>query len=81
MARPKGSRNVKAPVLAATPVACPRCGSTDGERVGGTEDRVIAQGGTTPSGQPYTHIVWKRRRCLNCGQQRTEKCFELRKAG
>jgi ribosomal protein S27AE len=81
MARPKGSRNVKAPVLAATPVACPRCGSTESEKVSGAENRVLAREGTAPSGQPYTHIVWKRRRCCNCGQQHTEKSFELRKEG
>jgi uncharacterized Zn finger protein len=58
-------------VVAVIPAACPSCRSTERESIRIVIEREAA--GTMPSGQPRTHIVWRRVRCKNCGQYYIEQ--------
>lgn len=58
-------------------VQCPKCGSTERTNYNGTKEREIH--GTLRDGTSYTHIVWKRCRCKQCGQSRVEIFHENRK--
>lgn len=56
--------------------ACPKCKSTNRERY--TSVRTMAIAGTLKDGTRYTHIVWRRTRCQNCGQRRIDRTHENR---
>lgn len=74
--RPAGSPNEQA-VQTTVPISrCPKCGST--ERVPYYNRRERAISGVTPDGHPYTHVVWRRTRCENCGQVRDDRTYEQR---
>lgn len=58
---------------------CQKCGSTDRTPYNRTTtiERQIAG---EHDGQPFSHVVWRRTSCRNCGQARQDKTFELRNA-
>ena len=74
--RPAGSENRQYDHVDASGTRCGKCGST--ERTRYEQTREIAQIGTTLSGLPFTHVVWRRTRCKACGQWRIDRFFENR---
>jgi hypothetical protein len=72
--RPPGSKNAPRPTVDAPLTRCPQCGSTDRERVG---NAVRQESAGLHQGQPYNLIVWRRTKCLSCGQFRTDREFLL----
>ena len=73
--RPKGSTNADADVITVEPSRCKRCGSTRrGDYYGKTEQAF--QG--VQDGLPFTHIVRRRTKCLDCGQVRIDRAYENR---
>ena len=76
--RPKGSTNADADVIIVEPSRCRRCGSTRrGDYYGKTEQTF--QG--VHNGQPFTHIVRRRTKCLDCAQCRVDRAYENRPEG
>lgn len=69
-------RAEKPPVVNAVVTKCPTCGSTERERYFHTVERAIA--GVDRDGKHYTHVVWRRTRCANCGQIRIDRSYENR---
>jgi hypothetical protein len=77
-------RNVEAPpapqksaekITCVLPLSCcPSCGSAKREDYHNV--RRLPFGGITPDGRAYTHVIWRRTRCLDCGQARDDKSFE-----
>lgn len=78
--RPQGSRNVKPDQLTVELSICLRCRSTQKERMRGHPSRELEYAGISATGVRYTHVVWRRYRCLGCGQQRVERVFENRES-
>ena len=74
--RPPGSENRQYDHVDASGTRCGKCGST--ERTRYEQTREIAQIGTTLSGLPFTHVVWRRTCCKACGQWRIDRFFENR---
>ena len=73
--RPKGSTNTDADVVHVEPSRCRRCGSTRrGDYYGKTEQAFCGK----HNGQPFTHIVRRRTKCLDCGQVRIDRAYENR---
>jgi hypothetical protein len=72
--RPKGSRSLPhddVPVVTITPASrCPQCGSPRREKY---YARRVSDIPGTIDGQPFRRIVWRRCRCLECGQVRIDK--------
>jgi hypothetical protein len=66
------------PAVFVVPGLCPTCGSTDRTPYRGCN--VQEFGGTTPDGQPFTHIVRKYTTCTACGQVRVDMIHENRTA-
>jgi hypothetical protein len=58
---------------------CRKCQCTERSPYTNTTEREI--GGVTADGRPYTHILWRSTKCLNCGQCRRDRCFENRRSG
>jgi DNA-directed RNA polymerase subunit RPC12/RpoP len=73
--RPKGSKNADAPTAEGQLTRCPRCGSTQRGRY--LPRRELEHAGEE-GGEPYTHTVWRRCRCENCGQHRVDRHRENR---
>ena len=71
--RPTGSANV-ATVVTVQASRCPNCQSTRRAEYGGRQVQEFA--GVLSDGTPYTHIVRRRTRCLDCDQHRIDKTFE-----
>lgn len=76
--RPKGSKNHDVDQVDGELTRCARCGSTNRSKYFSKTERQIA--GTDVHGKPYTHIVWRRTRCLDCGQHRVDVHRENRAA-
>ena len=74
--RPHGSKNIERDEVDVIGSRCKRCGSS--ERAPYTSDPVRQRfSGIDPvTKRPYTQIVWRRTKCLNCGQHRIDKCYE-----
>jgi len=73
--RPKGSTNADADVITVEPSRCRRCGSTRrSDYYGKTEQAFRGE----HNGQPFTHIVRRRTKCLDCGQLRVDRAYENR---
>lgn len=76
------SKSTREPMPQATtsPTRCRKCGSTRRTAYHGTTTRAIT--GIDPTtGQPYTHVIWSRTACLDCGQHRMDKRSENRPDG
>ena len=73
--RPKGSTNANPDVNIVEPSRCRRCGSTRrGDYYGKTEQAFRGE----HNGQPFTHIVPRRTKYLDCGQLRVDRTYENR---
>ncbi len=70
--RPAGSPNVDT-VIDVPASRCPICQST---RRSEYEGRMVQPYAGMQNGSPYTHIVRRRTRCLDCGQVRIDRTFE-----
>jgi len=77
--RPAGSHNSEHAVVAVIPAACPKCQSTERESMRIVRERYLP--GITPTGQPRTHIIWRRVRCKACGQYFIEQEHQNRIGG
>jgi len=77
--RKPGSRNKEYVHAISYPGRCPACQSTNRSPFipGGTTTQEIE--GNDPQGEPYDAVVWRKCKCLDCGQLRTERSYELRK--
>jgi len=74
--RPKGAKNAK-DISRAVMSRCKKCGST--ERGKYLSKRELVVNGVNEKGERYTHVIWRRCQCLNCGQFRTDVSIENRK--
>jgi len=73
--RPKGSKGGTIDTITVEPSRCRRCGSTRrGDYYGKTEQAFRGK----HNGQPFTHIVRRRTKCLDCGQTRIDRAYENR---
>jgi len=70
--RPKGAASNEAPIVETTPSRCPTCGSTRRAAYFPNPVRREITGIDPHTGQVYTAIVWRRTKCEDCGQHRTE---------
>lgn len=61
-------------VVQVIPSTCRRCGST--RRTGYTSTTRKDISGKTRDGQPFTSVVWRSCRCLDCDQARVDRTFE-----
>lgn len=75
--RPAGRRNHVVAHATAQVTRCPKCGST--ERLPYWLKREKAIAGVDAAGQPFTHVVWRRTRCADCGQVRDDRHVENRR--
>lgn len=55
---------------------CKKCGSTRRAPYHGRKELSFA--GLDKDAQPYTHVVWRRTACLDCGQARVDRVTENR---
>lgn len=69
--RPKGSKTERRPAADVVPSRCPKCGSTRRTPYSGSP-RVVAHGGVL-EGVPYTHVIFRPTKCLDCGQARVDR--------
>lgn len=73
--RPQGARNHQIEHAEGQLTRCPKCGSTARGPYG---QRLVQQRiGVDASGQPYTQIVRRRTKCLDCGQHRMDRHVEF----
>lgn len=70
---PSGDAAGGVPVNSVEISRCPKCGSP--ERAHYANKRVLEASGVK-DGRPYARVVWRRTRCLACGQVRDDKTFE-----
>ena len=76
--RKPGTPNREYDQVVTYPGRCKRCGSTNRSPYFG--DKIEhAVTGIDPAGNPYDTVVWRRTKCLDCGQVRKEMSYELRK--
>lgn len=78
MARKKGSTNVKEKhINTVAPSRCrnPECQST--RRTEYEQKRVLENGGLDNDGKPYTRVIYRRTKCLDCGQVRDDRTYEF----
>ena len=68
--RPKGSKNAT-DVVVVERSHCPKCGSSRRSEYWGR--LVFNRPGLRADGTPYTAIIRRRCRCLDCGQVRIDK--------
>ena len=69
--RPVGSRNEPdPPVCVVEPSRCLKCGSMTRSDYWG---KVVRECTGMHNGRPYSRVVWRRCRCLACGQTRVDK--------
>ena len=66
----------KPDVVPTSKTRCPKCASTDRVAYFGVVTREIH--GVDETGQPYTHVVWRRTRCKACDQTRIDRHRENR---
>ena len=74
--RPQGSANKKPDYVTVAPSRCKKCGSTNRTPYTTRQEHEIA--GLDAAGNEYTHIVWRRTSCANCGQFRIDRTTENR---
>jgi hypothetical protein len=74
MARPQGSKNVKASA-AKEPSRCPGCNSTESIKLG--DRQVQPHAGIDSEDRPYNMIVRQRVQCDSCGQVRIDRSLEF----
>jgi len=67
-------RDNRRDVVQVIPSTCRRCGST--RRTGYTSTTRKDISGKTRDGQPFTSVVWRSCRCLDCDQARVDRTFE-----
>lgn len=75
MARTKGAKNIEKRINTVEPSRCinAQCGSTAREDYDG---KTVIDIGGEHDGKPYTRVVYRPTRCLDCGQTRTDRTFE-----
>lgn len=75
--RPKGAPNKQVDQVVAEPSRCKTCHSTDREAYHAKQE--IESPGVDLAGKPYTHVIWRRTKCLTCGQHRIDRTYENRR--
>lgn len=76
--RPRGSKNVRRDECDVVTSRCKKCGSSSRTPYQ-SDPTTLAAAGTDPiTGAPYTHVIWRRTACRQCGQARIDKCYENR---
>jgi len=71
--RPKGAKTEDRPTVEVGTSKCSACGCTD--RSAYTNQRSANIAGIHPTFGHYTTILWRRCRCLKCGQARDDKVY------
>lgn len=74
--RPAGSPNREVDHAEAKVTRCEKCGSTERTPYFNRHEQAIA--GLDGEGDPYTHIIRRRTKCLECGQHRIDRHHENR---
>jgi hypothetical protein len=74
--RPLGAKSQKTEVVEKIPAACPHCHATGHKVLRIAKE--MEHGGLSPSGNPRTHIVWRRCQCDHCGGYFVEMSHENR---
>jgi len=75
--RPKGAKTKPKSTVIAIPGACPACHSTQSEVIKGSSPIERIQCGTLPAtGQRFTSIVVRRKRCKQCNQVFSERSYQ-----
>jgi len=75
--RPAGAKTQKQVIVLRVNANCPGCQSTERTVTGKTRPD-LEYGGVTVDDRPYTHVVWRRCICTDCGQVYIEQTFENR---
>ncbi len=74
--RPKGSTNREYETAEVVVSRCLKCGSTNRLRYGEMgEPRVVKHNGVH-DGVAYARVVWRKTKCIDCGQHRIDKSWE-----
>lgn len=73
--RPQGSTNAEVGQVVAVH-QCKQCKSSERERY--RLVNCVAHGGVTASGIRYSHVVFRRTKCKQCGTSRVDKFLENR---
>lgn len=77
--KPTNEKRQKPEVAVATVTRCPACGSTEREAYSGVVTKELP--GIDPqTGGAYTHVIWRRTACRDCGQHRIDRHRENRPA-
>lgn len=64
--RPKGAPPLEWATAIEIPAHCPTCNSSDLRAIGGSPQEMATAGEIR--GERFDKVVWKNRRCQNCGQ-------------
>ena len=73
--RPKGSKNLQIDDRVTVELSrCKQCQSTERSSYG--DHPTVHEITGVHNGQPYKRMVWRRCRCLNCGQWRIDIFYE-----
>lgn len=70
----KADRAKRPPTIQISGSRCPKCHSTERTEYYGTIRRPLV--GIDSLGRAYTHVIWRRTKCLSCGQFRIDKTYE-----
>ena len=71
--RPRGAKTKKAESVDTITSTCPKCGSSKRSKY--TQHRRLDSSGRLPSGLVFCAVIWRRTKCLNCGQWRDDREF------
>ena len=75
--RPEGAKTGNYETAEVVATQCNACSSSNREPYFGKIERGIA--GVLSDGREYSHVVWRRTRCRDCGQARIDRSYENRK--
>jgi predicted Zn-ribbon and HTH transcriptional regulator len=73
--RPQGATTAERDLVDVPPSRCARCEST--KRTPYYELKRIEGQGHAPDGRPYTAVILRPTRCLDCGQHRYDRSWEF----
>ena len=73
--RPAGAKTGNYEAAETVATQCPKCGSSNRTPYFGTVEREIDG---MKDGQTFTHVVWRRTKCVDCGQLRQDRTYENR---
>lgn len=72
--RPAGSKNRDVKSVEVIGSACPACNSQKREAYFNRREQELV--GTTRDGRLFKKVIWRRTKCLSCGQYRDDKTYD-----